>query len=345
MPEPIRISLLGLGRAGKFHIQSLGLLDQARLVSVYDTLPEKAESAASELGCRQARDPAEAIEANDVDAVIIATPTNAHFEYSKHAIDAGKPLLTEKPLGSSLVEIDTCFESASRANVPLMVAFQRRFDPSFAELISAVHRGDVGQPHFVRSVSRDNPVPTIDYLRISGGIYHDCMVHDLDMVVHLARATPTHLSAFGHSFIPEIAELTDHDSAVGTLKFDNGMTASIDINRQSVFGYDQRIEVFGDGGMLQADNQYPTTICHATANGIARPPIEYSFPTRYREAYRAELDCFVRCVRGEEAVPITHEDVRTNHLLAVGMEVAARENRVIRFGELETLVREVEGDS
>lgn len=342
MHDPLRISLVGLGRAGKFHLQSLGLLDTARLVSVFDTDQEKSKSVAKKHQCRAARDPAEAIESADIDAVIVATPTNAHFEYSRQAIEAKKPLLTEKPLGSTLAEIDACFQSAKASNVPLMVAFQRRFDPSFASLIQAVRRGDVGQPHFIRSVSRDNPVPSIEYLRISGGIYHDCMVHDLDMVVQLAQSRPTHLSAFGTSFIPEIGELYDHDSAVAMLKFESGVTASIDIDRNSVFGYDQRLEVFGDGGMLQANNQYPTTVVHATQHGVTKPTIEYSFPTRYREAYRAELACFLACVRGELDVPITYDDVRWNHLLAVGVETAARENRVVACDELETLAEQEE---
>lgn len=339
----VRLSLLGLGRAGNFHLQSIGLLgDAVRLASVFDLDHSKATELAQRYGCRVAKTAQEAIDQPDVDAVIVATPTNAHFEYSQMSLEAGKPLLTEKPLGSTLSEIDQCFQTAARLETPLMVAFQRRFDPSFASLIAATHRGDVGQPQFVRSVSRDNPVPSLDYLKISGGIYHDCMVHDLDMVVHLAQARPTHLSAFGVSYIPDIAALPDHDSVVGTLKFENGMTASIDINRRCVFGYDQRIEVFGDGGMLQADNQFQNTVSHATAKGFTKSPIDYSFPSRYREAYRNELECFLRCVRREEEVPIRHDDVRLNHLLAVGMEVAAKENRVVSVDELESLAESLE---
>ena len=338
MPAPLRISLLGLGRAGQFHIQSLHLIEEAELACVFDIDTGKAEAVARQhANCRVARTTAEAVEDTGIDAVIVATPTDAHFEISLQAIEAGKPLLTEKPLGRTLHEIDTCFTTAAARGVPLMVAFQRRFDPSFASLIQAVQRGDIGQTQFIRSVSRDNPVPSLDYLRISGGIYHDCMVHDLDMVVTLAGAKPTHISAFGTSFIPAIGELPDHDSAAGLLNFENGVTATIDINRQSVYGYDQRIEVFGDGGMLQANNQYQTTITHASSAGFARPPIDYSFPTRYREAYRAELAHFLQCARQEAEVPISHEDVRLNHLLASGMELAAKEKRVVSLAELESL--------
>lgn len=335
MSKELRVSLLGLGRAGGFHIQSMGLLSNAKLVSVYDIDLEKAELVASKQGCAAAKSGEEAIDRSDVDAVIVATPTNAHFEFSKMALEAKKPLLTEKPLGRDVNEIDTCFELAASNGVPLMVAFQRRFDPSFASLIAAVHQGDIGQVHFIRSVSRDNPVPSLDYLKISGGIFHDCMVHDLDMVATLAQSPVTHLSSFASSFISDIGSIDDHDNVAGCLKFENGLVATIDINRQSAYGYDQRIEVFGDGGMLHAENQYETTVSHATKNGFRRSPIEYSFPTRYREAYREELACFLRCVRGEQEVPITHENVRINHLLADGMELAAREHRVVEFAELE----------
>ena len=220
-------------------------------------------------------------------------------------------------------------------SIPLFVAFQRRFDPSFASLVYAVRRGDLGQLQFVRSVSRDNPVPSADYIRNSGGIFHDCMVHDLDMVVHIAGEVPTHLSSFGSSFIKEIGELDDFDNVVASLVFPSGVTATIDINRKSVFGYDQRIEAFGDAGMQFADNQHNTSVISANKAGFNRSPIEFSFPTRYRDAYLEELRTFIHCARGEEAVPITHGDVRVNHLLACGLEIAAREKRVVDFDEIE----------
>lgn len=332
--SPIRISLLGLGRAGEFHLRSLRVIDAAILHCVYDVDYEKAQQIAAQFGCRTARDPDEAIGHESVDAVIVATPTDTHFDYVQRCIASDKPVLTEKPLGRRLQHIDTCFERASARAVPIFVAFQRRFDPSFSSLIEAVRAGRVGQLQFIRSVSRDNPVPSPDYIRSSGGIFHDCMVHDLDMIVQAVGEKPTYLSSFASSFIPEIRALGDFDNVVATLAFENGVTATIDINRRSVFGYDQRIEAFGDGGMLQAENHHITTVVHATTEGIARPPVDYSFPTRYRDAYLVELECFVRCVRGTQTVPISHDDVRTNYLLATGLEIAAREKRVVQFDEI-----------
>jgi len=332
--QPLQLALLGLGRAGSFHLQSLRMIDDARVRYVYDIDQTKAESIAQKHNCDTAKSAEEAISSADVDAVIVATPTDLHTDYVLKSLAAGKPVLTEKPLGRHLSEIDACFEKAKSSSTPLFVAFQRRFDPAFAKLVSAVKAGNIGELQFVRSVSRDNPVPTTDYIKISGGIFHDCMVHDLDMVCHIVGEYPTHMSAFGSSFISDIAELDDYDNVVATLSFASGVQASIDINRKSVYGYDQRIEAFGGEGMLLADNYHNTSVTQAGVQGFTRPQIEYSFPTRYYEAYRLELECFVRCARGEEGVPITHEEVRTNHLLASGLEQAAREKRVVELGQM-----------
>lgn len=330
----LKIGLLGLGRAGGFHLQSIRLMDDATIECVYDIDQERARQVAELVGCHAARAADEAIDRNEVDAVIVATPTDSHYEYVQRCLDAGKPVLSEKPLGQRLDQIDACFEKAAARSTPLFVAFQRRFDPSFSSLIAAVHAGNVGQLQFVRSVSRDNPVPAAEYIRISGGIFHDCMVHDLDMIMQIVGEKPTHMSSFGSSFIPEIGALGDYDNVVAALVFENGVTATIDISRHSVYGYDQRLEAFGDDGMLQAENRHTTTVTHAAANGFSRPPIDYSFPTRYRDAYLAELKCFACCVRKEQDVPISHADVRTNFLLATGVEIAARERRVVRFDEI-----------
>ncbi len=333
--EPLRICIVGLGRAGNFHLQSLRMMDEACVSCVYDPDMPKAEAVADRLGCAVAASKDEAIDRDDVDAVIVATPTDFHFEFVQQSLDARKPTLTEKPLGRHLHEIDDCFNKAKKCETLLFVAFQRRFDPSFSSLVRAVRDGEIGQLQFVRSVSRDNPVPSIEYIRTSGGIFHDCMVHDLDMVYHIVGEVPIYLSSFGSSFLPGVAEAGDFDNVVASMAFPSGITATIDINRKSVFGYDQRIEAFGDAGMLQAENYHNTSLSKAGDGGFNRPPVDYSFPTRYREAYLNELKCFVRCARGEQQVPITHNDVRVNHLLASGLEIAAKEKSVVKFDEIE----------
>ena len=329
----VRISLLGLGRAGSFHLASIRALPGVELLQVHDTDRARAERVAAEYGCGVAADAKEATVAPEVDAVVVATPTQTHFEYVAAALEAGKPVLSEKPLGTDVAQIDRCFARAGEQGVPLLVAFQRRFDPSFAAVAKAAHEGRVGPLQFIRSVSRDNPVPSLDYLRSSCGIFHDCVVHDLDLVCYVAGEAPEEVFAFGSNLVPEIREIGDLDNVIVTLRFPSGLLASIDVSRQGTHGYDQRIEVLGTGGMVQAENRAQTTAVLSTREGSTRPPIDHSFPTRYLDAYRAEFACFLECVRGEREVPITHADVRLSHRLADAAERSARGGRLVRLSE------------
>jgi myo-inositol 2-dehydrogenase/D-chiro-inositol 1-dehydrogenase len=335
MSQRLRLALFGLGRAGRFHLQSMRSLPDVQLRAVWDIDRQRQAEVAAEFGCMSAEQREQVLDDPHVDAVIVATPTETHFDDVVAALSAGKAVLSEKPLGVDLEQIDRCYELARSQGRPLMTAFQRRFDPSFAALVDAVHAGRIGQLQFLRSVSRDNPVPSIEYIRTSHGIFHDCIVHDLDMIVHIAREIPSHVCAFGSSFIPEIGGLGDWDNVAVNLRFPSGVIATIDVNRKSIYGYDQRIEAFGSGGMLQADNPYRNTVLHATETALARSPIEFSFPTRYREAYLRELICFAECVRDGREAPVTHEQVRWNFRLADAAERSARERRVVAVsGEL-----------
>ncbi len=327
----VGIALLGLGRAGAFHLENIRSLPAARLCQVYDVDRERAERVARETGAQAAPSAEEAIRAPGVDAVVIATPTRTHYGYLVDALDAGKAVLTEKPLGVRLEEIDQGFARAADKGLPLLVAFQRRFDPSFASVIEAARAGEVGELRFIRSVSRDNPLPSIEYIRDSCGIFHDCLVHDFDLICTIAGSDPDEVFSFGSSFVPEIAALGDLDNVAVSLRFPSGLLATVDVNRKSAYGYDQRLEVFGSDGMLQAENRPKTLAVRSRAEGVLRPPVDHSFPTRYREAYRAEIACFLDCVRGEREVPITHEEVRRSHRVADAAERSYRDGCPVRI--------------
>lgn len=290
----IRVSLLGLGRAGGFHRASIAALPGVRLVQVYDTDRSRASAVAAETGCRVAEDAKLATEATDVDAVVVATPTPTHHDYVMAALDAGKPVLSEKPLGTDEAQIDGCFGLAREREVPLLVAFQRRFDPSFAAVIQEARSGRIGTLQFVRSVSRDSPIPSIDYIRTSGGIFHDCVVHDLDLVCQIAAELPVEVFCYGSNFLPAYQEAGDLDNVLIALRFASGLLGSIDVNRHGAHGYDQRIEVLGDRGMLQAENPPQTQALLTTRGGALRAPIDPSFPSRYRDAYRLEFESTLR---------------------------------------------------
>ena len=331
MQTQIRIALLGLGRAGSFHQQSLRILSGGRLRQVFDIDRDKARAVAAAFGCSAADSAEEAISDAEVDAVVVATPTQTHYPYVVAALTAGKPVLTEKPLGIDLNEIDHCFALAAEKKLPLFVAFQRRFDPSFGALIRAVDEGAAGRLQFIRSVSRDSPCPSMDYIRISCGIFHDCVVHDFDMVCRVARAAPVEVFAYGSNFIQGIADLSDFDNVAVSLKFPGGLLATVDVNRKSAYGYDQRLEVFGSEGMLRVENRTLTTVVHSGPDDTRHSLGDFSFPTRYRDAYVAEFEAFLDCVRNGRAAPITREEVRLNYLLAEAAERSARQGVPVRL--------------
>lgn len=182
----------------------------------------------------------------------------------------------------------------------------------------------------LRVTSRDSPLPSIEYISTSHGIFHDCIVHDFDMLRYITGRHPVEIYAAGSSFIEGIGKLDDLDNVLVTLKYDDGMIASIDVSRFAAYGYDQRIEVFGSKGMLQAENKSPTSTFMSDKDGLHRPVIEYSFPTRYRDAYRNQLEVFLECINNAKPVPVTHEDVRMGFMLCeLGMK-SHRENKPLK---------------
>ena len=329
----LKIALLGLGRAGKFHIQSIQSIPGISLRCVVDVDESLAKELAKELDCNYATDIEGPLGQPDVDAVIVASPTHEHYGQILAALEAGKAVFTEKPLGSSLEEIDTCFGLAKRNELPLFVGFNRRFDPSFSDLARGVKEGQVGVLQMLRVTSRDSPLPTMDYIKTSHGIFHDCIVHDFDMLRFITGRDPVEIYSVGSSFVKGISDLGDLDNVLVALKYDDGMIASIDVNRFSSYGYDQRIEVFGSNGMLQAENRSPISTVLSSDEGLLRPTIEHSFPTRYREAYRQELVVFVDCLREGTPPPVTHKDVRMSFILSELGEQSHRESRPLRLSD------------
>ena len=333
LSEKKKIALFGLGRAGKFHIQSIQTIPGLRLKCVVDVDETKAKHLANELECDYATDADGPLGQEDIDAVIVASPTHEHFGQIQSALEAGKPVFTEKPLGKDLNEIDTCFNMAKRIGLPLLVGFNRRFDPSFSSLAAGVKVGHAGKLQMLRVTSRDSPLPTMEYISTSHGIFHDCIVHDFDMLRFITGRDPVEIYAVGSSFVEGIGNLNDLDNVLVTLKYDDGMIASIDVNRFAAYGYDQRIEVFGNEGMLQAENRSPVSTLLSNKEGLHRSTIEHSFPSRYREAYRLELVAFLKCINEKTPAPVTHEEVRMSFILSELGEQSYRENKPQRVSE------------
>lgn len=323
----MNVALFGLGRAGSFQLASIRSNPEVSLIHVVDTDLKKTKAVSTEFGCEPSATIDGPLSDPSVDAIIVATPTGEHYGQIMASLDAGKAVFTEKPLGNGLEEIDRCFRLAEEKGLPLFVGFNRRFDPSHASLAASVHTGEIGTPQLIRVTSRDSPLPSMDYIKTSHGIFHDCIVHDLDMIRFIAQEDPIEVFTVGSSFIPEIKALDDLDNVLVSLRFASGLLASIDVNRFASYGYDQRIEAFGNKGMVQSENRSSHSTALSNEKGVVRPPIEYSFPTRYVEAYQRELDAFLKCVLDENPLPISYADVRMSFVLSDLAERSYREGR------------------
>jgi len=330
-PQKVNIALCGLGRIGEVHFKSLITNFHVNFVAVADTIFDKAKQMAAIVGphCRP-YDSLTSLLKDDsilkVDGVVICTPTGYHCQNIKEALNAGKQVMCEKPISNSLEEVDECYNLAKEKGKHLLCGFQRRYDPNFTKLKEVLDSGKVGKLLKVRSISRDNPITiSIDYLKTSGGIIFDCSVHDIDMIRYITGEDPISVYVVGSAFNPDIAAIPDHDQLEMVFKFPSGVIGAIDISRNAAYGYDQRLEVLTHQGSIVAENQKASTIIIGNINGFLSEPPAFSFPERYTEAYRSEVNHFVDLVNGCEKTPrLSHRDV---HNLTVIVKMAQQSLR------------------
>ena len=289
----LRIGLLGCGRIGKVHAASLGRIGNACLGAVADPVAAAAEALANKTGTLNMK-ASNLISAPEIDAVVICTPTDTHFDLIHQAAAAGKAIFCEKPVDLSVDRIRTCQSVVARAGVTFMSAFNRRFDPNFAAMQRRLANGEIGEIELLTIFSRDPAPPTIAYIKSSGGLFRDMMIHDLDMARFLLGEEPNLVMAAGSCLVDsQIGEAGDIDTAAVTLRTASGKICQISNSRRASYGYDQRIEVHGSKGMLRADNMLENSVEIATEAGFRRAPAQYFFLERYAEAYRLEMVHFI----------------------------------------------------
>ncbi|MEP5728784.1 MAG: inositol 2-dehydrogenase [Sulfitobacter sp.] len=292
----LRIAILGCGRIGQVHARALMRMPNVQLVALSDAFPEAAQALATKTGA-QIRDTDAILAADDVDAIIICTPTDTHFDLIQSAANAGKAIFCEKPVDLSVERILTCIDVVQSNNVPFLSAFNRRFDPNFALVQSRLAAGDIGNIEMVTIQSRDPNPPPVSYIKSSGGIFRDMMIHDFDMARFLLGEEPVQVFAVGSSLVdPAIGKVGDVDTAATTLTTASGKICQITNSRRATYGYDQRIEVHGSNGMLRAENVLENTVELATAEGFNRAPTKHFFLERYEAAYMAEMTHFIEAV-------------------------------------------------
>ncbi|MCT4683882.1 MAG: inositol 2-dehydrogenase, partial [Roseicyclus sp.] len=268
----LRIGLLGCGRIGQVHARSIGALGEARVAAVADAMPAAAAALAASTGA-EVREVEAILTAPDIDAVVIGTPTDSHFGQIMGAAKAGKAIFCEKPVDMSVDNIHACMEAVAAAGVPFLTGFNRRFDPNFAALRARLRQGAIGAVELVSITSRDPAPPPVSYIERSGGLFRDMMIHDFDMARFLMGEEFVRLHAMGSALVdPAIGAAGDVDTAAVILTTATGRICQISNSRRAAYGYDQRIEVHGERGMLRAENQLEPTVELATEAGFARDP-------------------------------------------------------------------------
>jgi myo-inositol 2-dehydrogenase/D-chiro-inositol 1-dehydrogenase len=304
MSGAVRVGVLGLGRIGAMHAELLHRrVAGARVSAVFDAEPARGAQVAARLGVDLAASAGELVARDDVDAVAICTSTDTHVELILAAAAAGKAIFCEKPIHLALDRVDACLAAVKRAGVPFQIGFNRRFDASFRAVRDGIDAGRVGKVELVVITSRDPAPDNEDYLRVSGGLFRDMTIHDFDMARFLLGEEPREVFATGSCLVdPVFAKLGDFDTVMVVLRTASGRLCHINNSVRAVYGYDQRIEVFGSSGMLRAGNRTSTSVEHSSADGIVTDKPLYFFLERYAESYAAELRSFVSCIE-EGRVP------------------------------------------
>jgi myo-inositol 2-dehydrogenase/D-chiro-inositol 1-dehydrogenase len=338
MKSAMKVGLIGAGRIGRVHAENLVYrVPEADLIAISDVFVEAAEEVAAQLGIPAAhKDHRRIMDDTSIDAVLICSSTDTHAQFIGEAADAGKQIFCEKPIAHDLADIDRALAAVDRTGVKLMVGFNRRFDPDFARVQAVVEAGEIGVPHILRIISRDPAPPPIDYIKVSGGIFLDMTIHDFDMARFLVGAEVETVYASGGVMVdPAIGEAGDIDTALITLHFEDGVLGSIDNSRQAVYGYDQRVEVFGSKGAVSADNNYPNTAVISDARRIHRDlPLNF-FIERYTQSYVNEIKAFVDCVVNDTPPPVTGLDGRIPVVMGYAAKVSLKEGRPVNLDEIE----------
>lgn len=332
MHGPVRFGLIGTGRIGQVHATSIVSHPDTELAWIADPFVEGARALVDRFGGIATDSPEELIGSGQLDAVLVASPTPTHVGLIEACVDAGLPVLCEKPIDLDIARVDVLRPKVVASDVPVALGFNQRFDPGFAEAHARVRAGEIGDLEQLSIISRDPGPPPASYIGVSGGIFRDMTIHDFDMV-RFFMGEIVEVSAMGSQLFDEGARgCGDFDTVVVTLRSATGSIATITNSRHSAIGYDQRLEVFGAKGMLQVGNTHSSLVSAFSASAVeAKPSYIEPFIERYARAYELELAEFVKLVRGEPSGSPTFEDGRAALQIANAAQRSAEEGVVIRL--------------
>ncbi|MFX1329238.1 MAG: inositol 2-dehydrogenase [Promethearchaeota archaeon] len=339
MVNKFTVGVIGAGRIGKIHIENLlHKIPDINIKVVADIkIDNELNQWAAEMGeFKLTTDPNEIFIDPKIDVVVICSSTDTHAKFIQEAAKAKKQIFCEKPIDTDVKRIKETLSVVKETGVKLMIGFNRRFDRNFMRCYESVASGQIGEPQIIKITSRDPAPPPIDYIKVSGGIFLDMTIHDWDMARFQAGSEVEEVYATGAVLIdPEIGKAGDIDTAVAVLKFENGAIGIIDNTRQAVYGYDQRVEVFGSKGCVVADNEATNTVRIYTAECTNIDKIPYFFMERYMESYSTELKNFFDCLRKNKEPKPNGEDGLQNLLVALAAKKSYEENRPVKISEVE----------
>ncbi|WP_367848783.1 inositol 2-dehydrogenase [Rhodoferax sp. WC2427] len=329
----IRVAVLGAGRIGQIHAANVAASPRAKLIAVVDPVEAAADALAARLNCEASTNAEATIARSDVDAIVIGTPSDTHAYLMLLAARAGKAVLCEKPVDNDLVKVDAAIAELNQLNAKVMMAFNRRFDPSNIELRKAMDAGQIGDVRQVIITSRDPGLPPRDYVAHSGGIFRDMAIHDFDMARFLLAEEPVEVYAKASRIVNKalMEEFNDYDTLMVVMQTASGKQCHINCCREAVYGYDQRFEILGSTGMLMNDNLRPSTVRRYNATETeALPPLLNFFLQRYTDAYRNELDAFLKALQDGTPMPTTPWDGRQALRLAEAAMESVASGRAVQ---------------
>lgn len=335
--KKLNVGIIGAGRIGQVHAKSITYhIPQAKIVAISDIYYEGAEKVAESLGIPNAyEDYHEILNNPEIDAVLICSSTDTHADIAVEAAEAGKHIFCEKPVDLTVAKIKKVIAAVEKAGVKLQIGFNRRYDHNFVEIKRLANDGKLGKLQTIKITSRDPEPPSIDYVKVSGGIFLDMTVHDFDMARFIGGEVEEVYANAAVTVDEAIGEAGDVDTALIALKFKNGAIGVIDNCRKACYGYDQRLEVFGTGGQASAANDTPTNVSYINENGNMTDKPLYFFLERYMQSFTDEMTEFINAVQNDELTKTTVNDGLEALRLGLAAKLSVKEHRPVKLSEIE----------
>ncbi len=314
----IKLAVLGCGRIGQMHARNVSNHPDFSLAAVYDVNKEFGEKIANELNVPLVSDDKEIFEDKEIDAVLIASPTDTHIEFIEKSVATNKPVYCEKPIDLDILKVNECAKRLKANKVPIHLGFNRRFDPGHVEAKEVLKSGEIGDLHQVLITSRDPGLPSWEYYQAAGGLLRDMTIHDFDISRFMLDEDPIKVFAITNALIePKLKiELNDADTVMIIMETASGKQCHINNSRSSAYGYDQRIELVGNKGMVLSDNKKINNVRKFSSNGETTSVVEHFFLERYYDAFMNGLSSFATCIKNNTAPEVGFEDGRKALLLA-----------------------------